>query len=290
MRVISYRVNEADAGRSVAAILRGGLGLSGGLIARLKRTGGITKNGAPVKANECVEVGDTVAAAVGESPAETGRAALSFPILFEDEDILIIDKPAGVAVHGSRYADADISVESAVNAYYGKTGLFHPVNRLDRGTSGAMLIAKNGYMHEKAASLLHTGDFERVYLGVAEGIFAEKSGRIDAPIARVGAIKRAASPFGAPAATNYRVIEENCGFSLVEYRLETGRTHQIRVHSAHIGHPLAGDFLYGTENRALISRPALHSVSVEFTHPLSTVRIRAVSKLPDDMKSIMKRG
>ena len=118
-------------------------------MARLKQVpGALLRNGLPVRTNERVAAEDIVSAAVGESPAESGRAALPFPILFEDEDILVADKPAGAAVHGSRYDDTVPSVEEAVNAYCGKPGLFHPVNRLDRGTTGVMAVAKNGWMHE----------------------------------------------------------------------------------------------------------------------------------------------
>lgn len=289
MRIISHTATQADCGRSVAAILRGELKLSNGLIARLKREGGIFLNAERAKTNERVKAGDIVSAAVGESPEESGRSPLPFPILFEDEDILIINKPAGAAVHGSRYDDAAPSIEDAVNAYFGRVGLFHPVNRLDRGTTGVMAIAKSGFMHEKLAELLHTS-FERTYIGVCEGIFEEKSGRLAFPIARVegSAIKREVSQGGSPAATNYRVLDEANGFSAVEFRLETGRTHQIRVHTAHIRHPLAGDFLYGTENRSLIARPALHSAHLSFTHPLSGDVIEAEAPLPADMRKLLK--
>ena len=288
MRVISHKVNEADEGRGVAAILRGELSLSNGLIARLKREGGIFLNGENAKTNMRVHAGDTVSAAVGESPNEENRAPLPFPILFEDEDILIIDKPAGAAVHGSRYDDNVLSVEDAVNAYFGKVGLFHPVNRLDRGTTGAMTIAKNGYMHEKLAEKLHTNEFERVYIGICEGAFEVKRGRIELPIARVefSAIKREVNESGSKAITNYRVISENNGRSAVEFRLETGRTHQIRVHTSAIGHPLVGDFLYGTENKSLIDRPALHSWKLAFVHPLTMEEIEVEAPLPDDMRRL----
>lgn len=290
MRVISHIAREADEGRSVSAILRGELLLSNGLIARLKREGGIFLNGETAKTNMRVHAGDTVSAAIGESPAETGRIPLPFPILFEDEDILIIDKPAGAAVHGSRYDDAVLSVEDAVNAYFGKAGLFHPVNRLDRGTTGAMTIAKNGYMHEKLAEKLHTNEFERVYIGICEGAFEVKRGRIELSIARVegSAIKREVNESGSPAITNYRVVSENNGRSAVEFRLETGRTHQIRVHTSAIGHPLVGDFLYGTENKSLIDRPALHSWKLAFVHPLTMAEIEAEAPLPKDMRALLE--
>ncbi|MBR5947366.1 MAG: RluA family pseudouridine synthase [Clostridia bacterium] len=289
MRIISHIAKETDAGRSVAAILRGELRLSNGLIARLKREGCIFLNGASAKTNMRVCAGDVVSAAVGERPDESSCAPLPFPILLEDEDILIIDKPAGAAVYGSRYDEDAVSVEEAVNAYFGKAGLFHPVNRLDRGTTGAMAIAKSGFMHEKLAGKLHTGNFERTYFGICEGVFDKKSGRIDLPIARVfsSAIKREVREDGSPAATQYRVLDEKNGVSAVEFRLETGRTHQIRVHTAHLKHPLVGDFLYGTEDKSLIARPALHSWRLCFIHPLSGKRIGLEAPIPRDMLALL---
>ncbi len=289
MRIIEFKAGEAQHGRSAASILRREMRLSGGLIARLKAAGGLFRNGMPLKTNELISAGDVISAAVGESPAVSGRLPLPFPILFEDEDILIVDKPAGAAVYGSRYDDAVPSVEAAVNAFFGKTGLFHPVSRLDRGTSGVMVIAKNGYMHELLGKQLHTDDFERYYLGAAEGCPPDTEGTIDLPIARVAgsAIKREISESGAPAVTHYRVLRKSGGFSLIEFRLETGRTHQIRLHMAAVGCPLAGDWLYGREDRALIARPALHSCRVVLTHPLSRRRLEIVSPLPPDIAAII---
>ncbi len=291
MRTISVTITETLSGKSVASALKTGLRLSSSLIARLKTVGGIMKNGAPAKTNERVLAGDTVSAAVGESPARQGGAALPFPILFEDEDILIIDKPAGACAHGSRYDDAALSIEDAVNAYYGKKGLFHPVSRLDRGTTGVMTIAKNGWMHELLTRELHTDEYERTYLGVCEGRFDEKEGVIDLPIARVegSAIKREVSESGAPAVTEYCVINENERFSLVRFKLKTGRTHQIRVHCAALAHPLAGDWLYGTEDRTLIERPALHSFSLRFTHPISEKEFYFTASIPNDMRRLIEQ-
>ena len=291
MRTISHTVTEAEAGKSVASVLRRELRLSVGLIARLKLIpGALMKNSLPVRTNERAFEGDVISAAVGESPAESGRLPLPFPILFEDEDILVIDKPAGTAVHGSRYDDTVLSVEEAVNAYYGREGLFHPVSRLDRGTTGVMAIAKNGWMHELLSEALHGEGYTRTYLGVACGIFAEKEGRIDLPIARIdgSAIKREIRSGGAPAITDYCVIKENNGLSLVRFRLLTGRTHQIRLHMAAIGHPLAGDWLYGTEDPSLIPRPALHSEKLELRHPLSGETFGITSPLPEDMARLMR--
>ena len=289
MRIIEFNVTEKEEGRSVSSVVRNELRLSSSLLARIKQApGALLKNGLPVKTNERVQAGDMISAAVGESPAESGRDELPFPILYEDEDILIINKPAHWGTHISRYNDAP-SIEAAVNAYYGKTGLFHPVSRLDKGTTGVMLLAKNGWMHELLRRALHTEGYERRYIGICIGFFSEKAGRIDLPIARAegSPIKREVSESGARAATNYEVIAEKNGLSLVRFILETGRTHQIRVHCAAIGHPLAGDWLYGTEDRALITRPALHSERLAFLHPLTGEKMLIEAPIPEDMKKLL---
>ncbi|MBQ7061336.1 MAG: RluA family pseudouridine synthase [Clostridia bacterium] len=294
MRLLSCKITGELAGKSVAAALRRELRLSSSLITRLKTTGGIFKNGLPARTNELTREGDVISAAVGESPAEDGRVPLPFPILFEDEDLLIVNKPAGFGTHVSSY-DALPSVEAAVNAYFGRKGLFHPVSRLDRGTTGVMPIAKHGHMHGLMIKDLHTEANERYYLGVCEGVFAEKAGRIDLPIARAegSAIKREISASGSKAVTDYEVLSEASRpdgrvFSLVRFRLLTGRTHQIRVHCAALSHPLAGDWLYGTEDRALIARPALHSYRLRFIHPITGEKLDISSPMPEDMARILK--
>lgn len=139
--LLTHRVSEAEAGRSVQSLLRNEMQLSGGLAARLKRVeNGITLNGEKVFSNVRAAEGDIIAAAIGFCPERCGK--LPFEVLFEDEDLLIINKPAGAAVHGSRYDDSVPSIELAVNEYYGDEGYFHPVSRLDRGTTGVMTIAK----------------------------------------------------------------------------------------------------------------------------------------------------
>ena len=290
MRILNFKINKEQAGKSVGSVLKTEMELSSGLIARLKRVeNGIMLNGEPVHTDKRVAAGDEISAVIGESGRKNGR--LPYGILFEDEDILIINKPAGCAVHGSRYDDSVGSIENAVNEYYGVEGMFHPVNRLDKGTTGVMAIAKNGYMHEKLISLLHTDGFERRYIGIVEKNFPEdeKSGVIDMPIARLegSAIKRVIDKNGADAVTHYRVLKNLDGRALVEFLLETGRTHQIRVHMAAFKHPLTGDWLYGTENKELISRPCLHSKSLKFIHPLTGKIIFAEAPLPDDMKKLI---
>ena len=149
--------------------------------------------------------------------------------------------------------------------------------------------AKDAHVHALLSKSLHSGDFVRKYLAVAEGIVEPEQGRIDAPIARApgSAIARCVSPKDSVPHRLLRDPEQWKGF-LVELLLETGRTHQIRVHMAHIGHPLVGDFLYGTEDKARITRPALHSYFLELRHPMTGEMLRVVSELPEDMKKLLE--
>ena len=293
MRILNFKIGKEQAGKSIGSILKTEMKLSSGLIARIKLVeNGITLNGENVHTNKKVSAGDEIAALIGESAVSGGR--LPYEILFEDEDILIINKPAGCAVHGSRYDDSVPSIEDVVNEYFGTSGMFHPVNRLDKGTTGVMSIAKNGYMHERLIEILHTGRFERRYVGIAEGNFAENEmqGCIDLPIARLegSAIRRIVDENGSRAVTHYKVIKNLKGRAFVEFLLETGRTHQIRVHMAASGHPLTGDWLYGKEEKELIPRPCLHSESLKFIHPLTGKEIYAEADIPDDMKKLLNEN
>lgn len=143
----------------------------------------------------------------------------------------------------------------------------------------------------RLSAALHTADFERRYLAVVEGAWREREGTVDAPIARApgSAIRRCVDPAGQRAVTHFRVLTNSGRFSLVELLLETGRTHQIRVHMAHIGHPLVGDFLYGTEDRDRIARPALHAWKLRFLHPMTGRELRFACALPEDMRALLTR-
>ena len=176
-------------------------------------------------------------------------------------------------------------------AHLGPSASLHPVNRLDRGTTGLMVVAKNGYIHDQLRRHLHSGSFFRSYLAVCIGSPKPSCGMISLPIGRApgSAIRRQIDPAGQWARTDYRLLRFKNGLSLVAVTPHTGRTHQIRVHMAAIGCPLAGDWLYGTEDRALIPRPALHAVRLAFTHPLTGDNLSFTAPLPADMKLLLER-
>ncbi len=211
-------------------------------------------------------------------------------ILYEDEWLLIIDKPSGIPVHPSfnHYND---SLSNGVKYYYDIIGLhqpIRPVNRLDNGTSGIVIFAKSEYIQENLRNYIK--EYIAVIIGHLDG-----AGTIDKPIARKkdSIIERCISDDGDRAITNYEVVKNidnyiyEIDLSVVKCKLETGRTHQIRVHFASIGHPLLGDTLYGTASK-LISRQALHAYHIHFTHPVTRKEIDIYSEIPYDIKSIIK--
>lgn len=210
-------------------------------------------------------------------------------IIYEDEALLILDKPAGIAVHPSisHYTD---SLANGVKYYFDTIGLkrkIRPVNRLDLNTSGLIVFAKNEYVQECLIQQMQTNEFKKEYLAIVHGIFENVQGTINLPIARKESsiIERCISENGQEAITHYEVLKTSNDLSLVHCILQTGRTHQIRVHMSAIGHSLVGDTLYGSDFSDPITRQALHSYKISFIHPISHQIVSFTSELPDDIKS-----
>ena len=292
MRVLTHTVIEAEAGQPVKQLLLHLWGISGSFLSRLKFRQAITVNGAPVTVRfvPCPE--DVLAADISDLPGEHPHIRpVDFPldILYEDEDLLLINKPAGIAVHPAALTAETATIAGAA-AHYLHSESFHAVNRLDRGTTGVMAVAKTGFIHARCMAMLHTDDFRREYRAVCEGIPSPAEGDIDLPIGRAESslLKRQADPLGQPAHTHYEVLAASQGRALLRLMPTTGRTHQLRVHMAAIGHPLTGDWLYGTEDRALIARPALHSYHLRMMHPLTGTTIDVTAPLPEDMQRLLK--
>ncbi|MBR5542665.1 MAG: RluA family pseudouridine synthase [Oscillospiraceae bacterium] len=294
LRKLCHTVDADDDGKKLSEILRQRFGVSAMLLRRIKRTeNGLLLNGKSVYTIDVAHTGDRIEAILEDE--NTGSDAVvptegELDILFENEDILVVNKPGDIAVHPS-HGHFSTSLGNIVMWYYksrGENFVFRPINRLDRGVSGVMAVAKNAYSHTFAARLLHSGDFYREYLAVVEGELEKKKGEIDAPIGRRdgSVIEREVREDGDTALTRYECIESKNGKSLVRVLPQTGRTHQIRVHMAHIGYPLVGDFLYGKEHPLLPGRCALHSHRLHMQLPFCGGEIDISSPLPPELKRI----
>lgn len=211
--------------------------------------------------------------------------ALQVAAVYEDEDLVVYEKPPEMPVHPSLRHLND-TLANAFAAQYPPPAVFRPINRLDRNTSGLCVVAKHALAAKKLGETL-----EKTYFGVAEGAFADSQGLIDAPIARAddSIIMRIVAEGGQPSQTEYRVLRQALTHTLVEFHLRTGRTHQIRVHCAHMGHPLAGDDLYGG-SMGLIQRHALHCGEVRFIHPVSGREISLQSPIPADIQAVFSEN
>ena len=213
---------------------------------------------------------------------------MNLDIIYEDNWLLVINKPAGITIHPS-VLHFDNSLSNGVRFYFDKIGLnkkIRPVNRLDKDTSGLVIFAKCEYIQECLSLQMKEGIFEKEYLCLVSGTFNQKAGTINLPIARKeGSImERCIDEKGKQAITHYKVLKEFENYSLVQCTLETGRTHQIRLHMSSIGHPLLGDTLYGTSS-PLISRQALHSYKIKFIHPITKKELELTAKIPQDIKN-----
>lgn len=294
MRILTHTVLPEEEGRMVKGILRGSLQLSYTLLKSLKwRENAILLNGQSVHVNAIVHAGDVVSVALSErTPREDlyceNTAAPN--IVYEDEDLLVLNKPAGVAMHPKADDAAAPSLAVMLTGYLGEGSVPHFVSRLDKGTSGLLIAAKSGYVHDRLRRALHSSELRREYRAVAVGQVTPPRGVIDAPIGRADGsiIRRCVREDGLVSRTEYEVLQTTERFTLLRLRPETGRTHQLRVHMAYLGHPLAGDWLYGTEDKNLIARPALHSYELWFTQPVTEQEMHFTAPIPQDMQRLLE--
>lgn len=294
-RRLTLYITPVLTGRTVDSLLRRTLGLSGTVLRRMKcLEDGITLDGIRVFTSAVVQEGQTLSALVGDVERHSGIPSVpgQLELVYEDADLVVINKAPGIPSHPGP-GHWDDTLGNYLLAHYDALGEpftdFHPVHRLDKGTSGLMVAAKHAHAQEILKNQLHTPDFRRVYLAVCDGVPYPAAGTVDAPIGRVdeSLIARQVRSDGLAARTRYEVIKQKNGRALLRLELETGRTHQIRVHMAHIGHPLTGDFLYGVEDHALISRPALHSAELTLRHPVTGEVLAFSAPLPTDILALL---
>ena len=331
-RTLTYTAGASDKGRAVREIVRGELCLVAHDIARAKyRTeGGITVNGVPSLMNRILQCGDVVRVLLtDEAPEKTVPVQGPLSVLYEDEDIICLNKPAGLVVHPSHGHFSD-TLANYLAFYYQERGESHEIRtigRLDKDTSGVIAFGKSrtacaivaGQVKKDfpvrgpdtapdkdlRGSRAAPGAARKKYLALASGFFADPEGTVDAPISREyeEKIRRVVRSDGAPALTRYRVLEQCDGYALLAVEIETGRTHQIRVHMAHIGHPLLGDPIYGDgtdperfvrrrdgeERGEVLQRAALHAWELVFAQPFTGETVRVTAPVPPDMRGYLTK-
>ena len=293
METISRTILDSEDGSTVRHILKAKLHFSSHAISRLTRTPtGILVNGQHARTVDLLHTGDVLTVETGDHRSPRMEAIPGdwpLPVVWEDGHLLVVNKPAGMTAHASNFLPDTPTVAGALAFQRGGDFIFHPVSRLDKGTTGLMVIAKSGYVHDRLRRALHSQRFQREYRAVCVGCPSPQRGTIDAPIGRdeTSTIRRRVRPDGSPAVSHYEVLSTRNGLSLLKLVPETGRTHQLRVHMASIGHPLAGDWLYGTEDLNLIARPALHSCALTLAHPVTEEVLTLEAPLPEDMARLV---
>ena len=287
MRVVTFTVPPEYDGRKLCAFLRGDAQISYAFYATLRHIpDAVTRDGIPVRSIDRVRTGDRIRVAFPDEQTKLTPTEMPLRILYEDEDLLVLDKPGDIAMHPSHGHQTD-TLANGVTAYFlksGSQGVFHAVGRLDKGTSGVTLCAKHTY----AASRMN-GHTEKTYLALVDCVLSG-AGTIDRPICRPdpGKTERACGEPGEHAVTHYEVLYAGEGKSLVRLTPETGRTHQIRVHMASIGAPLTGDALYGTADPSL-GRHLLHCRTVRVRHPISDKAMTFTALLPPEFVHMLHR-
>lgn len=269
----------------LSSFLLGELNMSSGLMNKLKWGDSIRVNGTPQRTNYPIRPGDVITVTMEEPEPEYPAQDGPLTILFEDDHLMAVDKPAGMLIHPSR-SRFDGTLANFVLGYYRRTGqqsAFHPLTRLDRDTYGVVLLAKNAHVH----TLLQQTAVQKTYHALTFGGPVEEQGTIDAPIARLPlpSLLRHVHPEGKPSVTGYRVLEWNGSLCKLALRPITGRTHQLRVHCAHMGFPILGDPQYGSPESIVYSQSLgiphqlLCARSLELDHPITGEKLFITSKM-----------
>ena len=293
-----YTAGAEDKGKRLDAFLAEKTELSRNAAAKLAESGAVTVFGIRREKKYLLKEGDEVELEIPE--AEEYKAEpenIPLDIVYEDDDIIVINKPSGMVVHPAPGNYTGTLVNALLyhcrDSLSGIGGVMRPgiVHRIDKDTSGLLVVAKNDFAHKALSEELSYHGIEREYHALVKGGFKNECGTVNLPIGRhpVDRKKMAVrlnDPSAREAVTHYEVIESYGQITYVRLRLETGRTHQIRVHMAHIGCAVAGDFLYGTEFSGGMKRHALHSYFIEFEHPITNELLRFTARMPDDMQEL----
>lgn len=295
---MTFTVDEEHAAKRLDLVLtKLQPGLSRSRIQKLIKDGDVFVNGQTVKANFCPARGDEISLNIPEpKELEVKAEKIPFQVVYEDEDLMVVNKPQGMVVHPA----AGNYEGTLVNAllYYcqdlsGINGVIRPgiVHRIDKDTSGLLLVAKNDFAHVGLARQIKDHSLTRIYYALVHGSVAEPAGVIDAPIGRHPVQRKKMAVVmknSKPAVTYYRVLERFHDYSLIEARLETGRTHQIRVHMSYLGYPVVGDPLYGPRKGNFgLTGQALHAAVIGFHHPRTGEYLEFAAPLPDYFEDLL---
>ena len=292
--ILEYTVKENNQYINLKDLLKNYFSISDRLLVKLKHEQKLFVNNQKAFVDMQLNTGNIVTIHIDFIEDNSNIVATKMPlnIVYEDNALLVINKSAKTPVHPSMDHFED-SLSNGVKYYFDEIGLqkkIRPVNRLDKDTSGLVVFAKNEYIQECLIKQMQTKKFVKEYIAICEGVFENNKGTINAPIARKNdsIIERCVSENGDTAITHYEVLKAANNYSVVKCILETGRTHQIRVHMAHIGNPLLGDTLYGTSS-PLISRQALHAYKISFIHPITRKKLELTADIPEDIDFYVKK-
>lgn len=289
--LLEYKAKSNDIGKSVKQIIEREFSLSSRTLSRLKAGGGIAVNGNAVTVRFVLSEGDLLTLSLIDNVSESiEKTNIPLDIIYEDNDMLVINKPLGMPTHPSQGHRLDTLANAVMYRYRNESFTFRAITRLDGDTTGVVIIARNAIAAQRLTSSLQKGEIKKEYAAVIQGVPPRKSGTIDAPISRSAdsIIKRQIHPEGKSAKTHYELdfTRSDGSFSLMRAFPITGRTHQIRLHFAHEGMPIYGDFLYGTPIEGV--RAHLHCKTLTLPHPMTKEVLVLTASLPQDIKEIMQ--
>ncbi len=288
------RVRDDQSGQRLDQFLRAELPAhSRAFLQKLIEDGRVRLNGRASKPSHRVRAGDEVTVEIPPPrPLAAQAEAIPLDVLYEDDDVIVVNKPAGMVVHPAAGHYSGTLVNALLHHCRGKlagiSGVERPgiVHRLDKGTSGCIVVAKTDAAHQSLVEQFKARQVTKIYRAVCRGKFARATGKIETIIGRSERHRKkmsATARRGRPSVTEYRLLKQHADCALVELALHTGRTHQIRVHMAHIGHPLVGDAVYGKAKMG-VARPMLHAYKLGFAHPRTGRWMEFIAPLPDDFK------
>jgi 23S rRNA pseudouridine1911/1915/1917 synthase len=289
-----YIIKENDKELPIKELLKRNFSFSSRLMTKLKVNNLVQLNGSLIKMYEKGNPGDRITVSLPNEKSDFEPENIPISVVYEDDDLLIINKQPGYVVHPTKGHPCHTIANGVMNYMLENQKHFKIrfINRLDMDTSGLLAIAKNSHCQDDMSKQMGENGVTKKYAAVVKGIIAEEEGTVDLPIDKEQEdhVKRAVIKDGYPSVTHYKVLERfEKGYTLVELVLETGRTHQIRVHMSHIGHPIVGDVLYGEASVWLIERQALHARYLSFRHPVTNQFMEMEATLPDDMLTLLEK-